>query len=130
MYNLIMTMFDIETFLHDVHLTTINRIGLCNYQWRNYFCFCFGLDRQTLFYVLWIHYQRNCTLMTFQKSWLKIPLFFGCVLYIGTVDFWAFYTQLWGCILYTGACYTQNFMVCVLTAEFCSNQNITAVVIL
>lgn len=48
--------------------------------------------------------------MTFQKSWLKVYLFFGVhIIHDYTVVFPAFYTQL--CILYKGAYYTQDFMV-------------------
>lgn len=38
-------------------------------------------------------------------------MFFGSILYIGTVVFQAFYTQFWGCVSYMGACYTQDFTV-------------------
>lgn len=36
------------------------------------------------------------------------------------VFFSAFYTQLWGCILYTGECYTRNFTVTFLN-EYTKN---------
>lgn len=45
-----------------------------------------------------------------KKSWLKISSYFGCVLYIGTWGFSILHPTL-GCVLYTGACYTQAFMV-------------------
>lgn len=61
------------------------------------------------------HHALNTLSMHAQCYFLKISIenffIFGCVLYIGTTIFPAFYTQLWGCVLYTGACYTENFTI-------------------
>lgn len=82
------------------------KIGLITI--KKIFCYCFSFDLQTLLLFRALKICQRMHIDDFTKISIENLFEFWVHIIHGTSFFSAFYTQLWGCVLYKGAYYTQT----------------------
>lgn len=94
------------------NITYLEKKNWTNYYQKNhYFCYCFSFDLQTLLLFRALKICQRMHIDDFTKISFENLFEFWVHIIHGTSFFSAFYTQLWRCVLYKGAYYTQTCTV-------------------